>query len=81
MARLDHFLPSGLISTTYTGGKQGLFHLEKFFKRASDRFHVPYVDDCCTADVTNLPIRYNRTAGKLQYYNPDNDTWTNLTTF
>lgn len=45
------------------------------------RFNMPFVDTCCTSDPTNLPIRYNQTAAKLQYFNPTTQLWVNLTTF
>lgn len=66
----------------------GLFSLDKLFKKLLARYHVAFEDDCCTGlaspngtDVTDLPIRYNKTAAKLQYYEPTTKTWTNLTTF
>lgn len=57
----------------------GRFDLHYWLKRELASLSVSAVDACCTPDPTNLPMRYNQTAGKLQYLNAG--IWTNLTTF
>lgn len=82
MGNTQYYIQEGqVVKFTKDTKPNGLFNLNKFFKKLADWFHIAYVDNCCTADETSLPIRYNKTAGKLQYYNDTNDTWTNLTTF
>lgn len=78
-----YYIQSGLIvkKTNTQEDIYGLFSLDKFFKKLLSRYAVPYVDGCCTNDPTNLPIRYNRTAAKLQYFSDVTLTWVNLTTF
>lgn len=89
-----YFIQDGLIvkkSSTAPAANQdaaGLFSLDKWFKKLLTRYHVAFEDDCCTGlvspngtDVTDLPIRYNQTAAKLQFYNPSTKLWVNLTTF
>lgn len=92
--RTEVYIQDGLIvkksSNAPTDNKDaaGLFSLSKWFKKMLTRLHIAYADDCCTpnaspngTDLTNLSIRYNQTATKLQYYNPTTKLWVNLTTF
>lgn len=82
--RNSFFIQKGLIfsqKNTTDNDTKGLFSLDVWFKRMLTRYNLGYIDTCCTADRTNLPIRYNKTAAKLQYFDDITKTWTNLTTF
>lgn len=50
----------------------GGFDLNRFFKWASEKYNIPYVDDCCVEELeqTTFPLRAN-TAGDntLEYHN------------
>jgi hypothetical protein len=80
--RANYYIPSGLVKRRFDKNQhedEGLFSLNKFFKKIFDRYKVSYVDDCCdipSEDQTALPVRYNAVESQLEYYNPDNDTWT-----
>lgn len=77
--RPEYYIQSGqVITQTSDNPPNGLFSLVKFFKKVASWFHIPLVDDCCTADQTNLPVRYNATAGHVQYYNPNTQLWVNV---
>lgn len=85
MARPEYFIQDGLISTksntdSNPSSTKGLFDLGKWLKRLLKRYHVPYVDQCCSVDVdvTSHSVRFNATAGHLQYYNAPTDTWINV---
>lgn len=82
MGNTQFYIQKGqIITATKDKPANGLFNLNKLFKKFADWFHVPWVDDCCDADTTNLPVRYNHDTSKIQYYNPTTKVWTNLTTF
>jgi hypothetical protein len=79
--RTNYYIQQGqVITNTNDNPPNGLFSLTTFFKKMLSRFHVAFNDDCCdaTADPTNAPVRFNATAGHLQYYNYSNNTWTNV---
>lgn len=79
--RTDFYIQSGQVITSYTNTPAGLFSLTKFFKKMLIRFNIAYLDTCCTADETFLPMRYNKTSAKLQYFDDVTKVWINLTTF
>jgi len=80
--RTSYYIQSGFIvkRNDTKNDTYGLFSLTKWFKKMLTAFHVAFNDDCCdaTADPTNAPVRFNATAGHLQYYNYVNNTWTNV---
>lgn len=47
----------------------------KWLKKMLKALHVPFVEDCCKADETMLPVKYDKVAGTLKYYNPTTKTW------
>lgn len=82
MQRTSYFLPSGLVKRRNNGlsnEDQGLFSLDRWLKKMFTRLKVAFTDDCCdAADQSALPVRFNKVTNHLQYYNPTNDTWTNV---
>lgn len=53
----------------------GLFSLNKLFKKLAKAYNMAFIDDCCTPDLTNLPVRFNQTLNRLERYQPATDTW------
>lgn len=84
MARTEYFLQEGQIvkkNDRKDHKSDGLFSLNKFFKKLLKSFNVAFVDDCCTPEVNSVPLRYNPATSKIQRYNPSNDTWVDLSSF
>lgn len=80
--RPEYFIPTGFIKKFFDRKdheSDGLFSLSKWLKKMFTRFGVAHVDDCCDIpadEQTSLPVRYNAVEEQLEYYNPDDDTWT-----
>lgn len=53
----------------------GLFSLDKWFKKLLSRYGIAFNDKCCTNDPINQPVRFNTTAGHLEYFQTSTDTW------
>lgn len=70
----DLFLPKGLLNEDKKNSLQG-YSIKKLFKNFLKFLHVPYVDDCCEGEHTNLPTAYNEDEEQLTYYNPDTKEW------
>lgn len=76
--RTEFYIQQGqVIKYTTDNPPNSLFSLNKFVKRMLTRYNVPYVDTCCTIDPTNLPVRFNKTAGHIQYFDNVTQVWTN----
>lgn len=79
--RASYFLPAGFIKRKFDKKdheSDGLFSLDKLFKKMFTRYKVAHEDDCCplpTTSLTDLPVRFNAVANQLQRYNPVTDTW------
>lgn len=74
----EYQIPEGIVvKYTKDSRPNGLFSLNKLFKKLALRYNVPFVDTCCTIDPTNLPVRFNKTAGHVQYFDNITLVWTN----
>lgn len=79
--RPNYYIPSGLVSKKFdrkADHGQGLFSIDRWLKKLLLRLKVAFVDDCCplpAADQTDLPVRFNKVANRLERYNPDTDLW------
>jgi len=79
-----YYIRAGFVETTSTTKgpnapltqQNGKFDLHLWLKRELASLHVANTDDCCPQDDTILPVRLNKTAGKLQYL--DGGVWTNV---
>lgn len=75
----EYYIQQGqVIRHTKDNPPNGLFSLNKFIKQMFTRYNVPFQDECCTADPVNQTVRYDSTAGHLQYFNTTTKVWTNV---
>lgn len=78
----QYFLQDGqILKYNQKANPSGLFSLNKFIKKMLTLFHVSFVDDCCESSPTSAPMRYNITAGNMQYYNADTQAWVDISAF
>lgn len=54
----------------------GMFDLHRWLRNELVALSVSNVDTCCTPDATSQPVRFNTTAGHLQYLL--NGVWTTV---
>lgn len=69
-------LPSGQVRSPNAPLSNGKFDLRRWIKNELNFLSVAAVDPCCTPDPTNQPVRFNTTAGHLQYLL--NGVWTTV---
>lgn len=53
----------------------GKFDLHRWLRGELTFLGIGFNDACCTNDPTAQPVRFNTTAGHLQYYNSVSNTW------
>lgn len=76
MAYPEFYIQQGqVIKYTTDNPPNGLFSLNKFFKKMLTRYNVAFVDVCCTEDPTNQSVRFNTTSGHLEYFHTTTNTW------
>lgn len=70
------YLTSGIFKKFNSAPKSviGLKDFNKIFKELLNYFQVGNADQCCPLDPTTLPVRYNKTLGRIEYF--DNITLT-----
>lgn len=54
---------------------KGQLDFDKLFLRIAQRYHVTTANTCCPIDPTALPVKYNKTLGKLQYFDNITKVW------
>lgn len=67
-----------VIRHTNDAKPNGLFSLNKLFKKLAARYNVPIQDVCCAADPLNQSVRYNTTSSHLEYFNTTTQVWTTV---
>lgn len=81
-----YFIKPGFVGSDAGDGKlakTGKFYLLKWLKTALTQLGISWQDPCCIGtsnppDVTNIPVRLNKTANKLQYLDNITGVWTNV---
>lgn len=69
------FIKRGHVYNTATTYDSGGFDLLKWLRQSLLSYlNVPYYDNCCDSGKTSLPVRFNVTTQKLEYFN--GTTWT-----
>ena len=68
-------LPSGKTVAPNAPLSNGLFDLHRWLRNELTFLGIGFNDACCPNDPTAQPVRFNTTAGHLQYYNSVSNTW------
>jgi hypothetical protein len=71
------FIQKGFIVKGLKENLKHFFHLERWLSESLTKFNVPHKDACCNSGLFSA-VRYNETTSKLQYFDKDNDTWTDV---
>lgn len=48
------------------------------FKRILGFLNIAFADPCCTIDPVNLPVKYNKTEAKVEFYDNISKSWESL---
>lgn len=64
------FIKRGYVYNMNTPNADNGFDLLKWLRQSLLSYlNVAYYDNCCDAGKTTLPVRYNSTTSKLEYFN------------